>query len=281
MAKTTKSKVNKDKPSGPHKQYTYNEDQIILENWWKPKNERKKLLSVLNRPSDGAVYFRYSQLLKQMGVTVSEYRERKAKDWISNTSTAEATQEETAASGEGVSFAQWRNQQLELEKHKQEGLQLEPVEETEKRLEKDLRLMDLEQRIEAIEECRKNDKERFENWLNGICYLYSSGFEPKDILLISRENQQLKSENADLKDRYNTINNKLKRAINETLDIQEQYQKIYKEMDYWLGQFLRMGSMEKVSSLEDFIPRIKTVVDKFGNVVKITKEETNLLHDET
>lgn len=275
-----KEKAIKNKPSGPNKQYTYDEDQMILENWWKPKHERVKMLSALNRSSDGAVYFRYTQLLKRMGITHGIHRANKIKEIEERGARTETktAQEEASTTNDGVSFAQWRNQQLELEKHKQEGLQLEPIE-IENKLEKDLRFVELEQRIEAIEECRKNDKARFENWLNGITYLYSSGFEPKDLLLITRENQNLKTENAELKDRYNAINNKLKRAINETLEIQDQYQKIYKEMDYWLGQFLRMGSVEKVSSLEDFIPRIKTVVDKFGNVIKITKEDVDLFHE--
>lgn len=44
----------------------------------------------------------------------------------------------------------------------------------------------------------------------------------------------------------------------------ENNRKMYKELDYWLGKFFNLNNMEKVSTLGDFLPRIKNIIESYS-----------------
>jgi len=37
---------------------------------------------------------------------------------------------------------------------------------------------------------------------------------------------------------------------------------MYDELDYWLGQFFKLNNLEKLSTLNDFLPKIQEIVNK-------------------
>jgi len=48
--------------------------------------------------------------------------------------------------------------------------------------------------------------------------------------------------------------------------------KTYQEIDFWLGEFLKLRKIEKVASLSDLIPRLKYSYDRFGVLLNIHRE---------
>src|SRR5690606_4143558 len=73
-----------------------------------------------------------------------------------------------------------------------------------------------------------------------------------DIDALVEENKHLKAENE---------------ALKAQMDEQKaEYQKIYNALNFWLGEFMSLDQVGKVTSLEDFIPRMKVIVDRFGMV---------------
>ena len=42
----------------------------------------------------------------------------------------------------------------------------------------------------------------------------------------------------------------------------EANKKMYDELDYWLGQFFKLNNLEKLSTLNDFLPKIQGIVNK-------------------
>lgn len=42
----------------------------------------------------------------------------------------------------------------------------------------------------------------------------------------------------------------------------EANKKMYDELDYWLGQFFKLNNLEKLSTLNDFLPKIQEIVNK-------------------
>ena len=89
--------------------------------------------------------------------------------------------------------------------------------------------------------------------------------EPVNIQVLLQENLVLKSKVASLETKLNEVQSTLKSE-------REAYQKTYNELDYWLNQYFNLTSIEKLASLKDFLPRVKTVVDKYGTVVGLVKE---------
>lgn len=79
--------------------------------------------------------------------------------------------------------------------------------------------------------------------------------------------KKLQEENVDLK-------NKLKEARDEAEWNLGEMRRIYGELDFWLGRFMKLSSVDKVATLGDFIPRIKATFDQFGTLVKLASDQT-------
>src|SRR5690606_22652765 len=73
---------------------------------------------------------------------------------------------------------------------------------------------------------------------------------------ILEENRRLREENEALKEKY-------REKVREFDDI-------YQRLDEVWGHFIRLTSVKKAMSLEDFLDQMRIIVDKFGNVVGIT-----------
>lgn len=79
---------------------------------------------------------------------------------------------------------------------------------------------------------------------------------------ILEENKRLKEENEKLKEKYQE---KIK-----------EFDDIYQRLDEVWGHFMRLTSVKKAMSLEDFIDQLRFVIDRFGNVVDVTTREAGL-----
>src|SRR5690606_40067822 len=55
-----------------------------------------------------------------------------------------------------------------------------------------------------------------------------------------------------------------------------EFDDIYQRLDEVWGHFIRLTSVKKAMSLEDFLDQMRIIVDKFGNVVGITTREAGL-----
>ncbi|NLA58498.1 MAG: hypothetical protein GX855_06325 [Firmicutes bacterium] len=75
---------------------------------------------------------------------------------------------------------------------------------------------------------------------------------------IRQENQALRNQLAELKQRMENEKKELR--------------KVYNELEFWLGEFLEMRKIEKVANLGELIPKLKYSYDKFGVLLQIEKE---------
>ena len=75
---------------------------------------------------------------------------------------------------------------------------------------------------------------------------------------IRQENQALRSELAELRQRMENEKKELR--------------KVYRELEFWLGEFLEMRKIEKVANLGELIPKLKYSYDRFGVLLQIEKE---------
>ena len=75
---------------------------------------------------------------------------------------------------------------------------------------------------------------------------------------IRQENQALRSQLTELRQRMENEKKELR--------------KVYNELEFWLGEFLEMRKIEKVANLGELIPKLKYSYDKFGVLLQIEKE---------
>jgi len=77
--------------------------------------------------------------------------------------------------------------------------------------------------------------------------------------------QQLKQEKQALEQELEALRTKMEEEKREL-------RKTYQEIDFWLGEFLKLRKIEKVASLSDLIPRLKYSYDRFGVLLNIHRE---------
>jgi len=129
-------------------------------------------------------------------------------------------------------------------------------------------LDDLQEKIFKLEGALKASNEQFTAWLENALYLFKENKPNTNLLRVSslvKENNLLKEKNQELSQEVDRLESML---ISE----KERYEKVYKELDFWLGQFMKLSSVEKITSLGDFVPRLKTIVDKYGTVIGYKEE---------
>jgi len=120
----------------------------------------------------------------------------------------------------------------------------------------------LQKEIDALKEMLQNRDKQFVSWLENIAHMFSANKSELNMQEILQENQDLKRRIEGLEKESQSLKEKL-------IQEKEHYSKIYNELDFWLGQFLKLSSLEKVTSLQDFIPRLKAVVDKWGTIIAV------------
>ena len=75
---------------------------------------------------------------------------------------------------------------------------------------------------------------------------------------IKRENQMLRDEVAELKQRTEREKKELRQ--------------VYSELEFWLSEFMEMRKIEKVANLGELIPKLKYSYDRFGVLLHIERE---------
>ena len=94
----------------------------------------------------------------------------------------------------------------------------------------------------------------FGQWLIEVGEAYVLGVRPVSIHDVMTENRKLKFE-------IETLRNIVKR--HEEL-VAEQM----RELELLVEQFTHLGSMQKIAGLGDFLPRLRLVIGKFGEVLQ-------------
>ncbi|NLV91436.1 MAG: DUF342 domain-containing protein [Firmicutes bacterium] len=77
--------------------------------------------------------------------------------------------------------------------------------------------------------------------------------------------QKLKEENHRLREQLGELEEQMERE-------KQELRKTYQEVDFWLGEFLKLRKIEKVASLSDFIPKLKYSYDRFGVLLNIARD---------
>jgi len=161
----------------------------------------------------------------------------------------------------GITPTKYKHEMIKKEKPL---FSVRAVEDPEKRIEMvyDTDLESLQKEIDALKETLQNRDKQFVSWLENIAHMFSANKSELNMQEILQENQDLKRRIEELEKESQSLKEKL-------IQEKEHYSKVYNELDFWLGQFLKLSSLEKVTSLQDFIPRLKTVVDKWGTIIAV------------
>jgi hypothetical protein len=156
------------------------------------------------------------------------------------------------------------------------AFEIEVVKEPEEKvIELETKLIDTDERFYKIETDLKilnehlaGRENRFKNWLDNMRYFYDVDESILNIPLLVKENGDLKRKNNDL---YQKIDD-IETAFREE---KTNYERVYAELDFWLGQFFKLSNIEKVATLQDFIPQLKMIVDKYGTVLGVMQGNKN------
>jgi dGTP triphosphohydrolase len=216
------------------KRFSEEEDQILLEGWYDPK-KRPSIIEELGR-TKGSLNFRYYQLLKSNKLDPTLYKSQK--------------------NLEEHSLKNTNSSQTELLPGVTQVVYGEHV---------DKKLEQLEKQVNDLQKEIPDRDTRFVTWLENILYMYKQNDTVISMSILMQENIALKKK---LEDAESKLSDLQQQFISE----KSQHERIYQEIDFWLGQFLRLSSVDKVTSLADFVPRLKTIVDKYGVVLGVGKE---------
>ena len=124
----------------------------------------------------------------------------------------------------------------------------------------------LSHRMDAIESdmsyVRNNLQFVLENLAQGLNnvaqYLVGQEQDFSAFQRVRQENQALRDELTQLKQRVESEKKELR--------------KVYNELEFWLGEFLEMRKIEKVANLGELIPKLKYSYDRFGVLLQIERE---------
>lgn len=94
-----------------------------------------------------------------------------------------------------------------------------------------------------------------------------------------KERNELKAQMEDIREQHkeslSALNSELKKVSSEKKDLLKQYELLYEKMAEAEGvfeTFINMASVAQVMSLGDFKCKMKSVIDRWGNVVKVNFE---------
>lgn len=116
----------------------------------------------------------------------------------------------------------------------------------------------IEKTLEVIHEEFTQHRKAFGRWLVGIGEAYEKGITDISLNDLLGRLEQLKEENA-----------RLQLELDRKT---EHYHETMRRLSFWLHQFMGMSSVQKIASLEDFIPRLRAVIDRYGVVANAEVE---------
>jgi predicted RNase H-like nuclease (RuvC/YqgF family) len=220
--------------------YTYEDDKLILENWW-DRHRQHIVTDRINDRSRNSIALRFYRLITNMGMTPGEYRAKMV----------------DSQSSEVKDF--------QMDEHnKIQEIFNEPNKVIVYDESVDRKIEELESKMKTIQEENKEGKEGFINWLENILYLYKFSDSAISMSKLTNDNFALRNQIEELELKVKSLEDKLRKE-------KMSHEKIFNELDFWLGQFFKLSSVEKIASLQDFLPKIKTVVDTYGTVLGIDK----------
>lgn len=242
--------------------YTDEEQQFILDHYWDGKMRDDVCRLLADRHTRASVHYQYYALLKkQVKMSPADYKalmqERfgdRVEEMRERLRRAERLSDVTRPT---LSVVQPATKPQPAPKLEVVQAQTEAAGDLEGRLFSMLQSA-IEQFETALQEASSSIEQRVTAKVDqqnrvwaAIAALMARGDVP-DIDALVEENKHLKAENE---------------ALKAQMDEQKaEYQKIYNALNFWLGEFMSLDQVGKVTSLEDFIPRMKVIVDRFGMV---------------
>jgi hypothetical protein len=125
-------------------------------------------------------------------------------------------------------------------------------------------MTNMQEQIIPVKQNILDNKELMISQFENLIFLLKQK-EPINVSALIQEKNRLQSDFALLKMQYEAAKAQLE-------DEKEISRKILEELNFYLGQFFGLSSVEKLASLRDFLPKIKTVVDKYGTVIEVVRE---------
>ncbi len=226
------------------KRFTDAEDQLLLENWWDPRR-RPDIIQQTQR-SGTSLNLRYYRLLKEKAIDPALHRSEMR---LNRNESPQMRREQTVT--------QQRQPKAPKSHATKPGPALAEV------IPDDAisgRLETLETKLTQIDHSLQNQQDKFVTWLENILYMYKTENNALSMSLLMKENAALQEE-------LQACQRKVVLLEKQLIEERESHEKVFKELDFWLGQFLKLSSIEKVATLGDFVPRLKTIVDKYGTVL--------------
>lgn len=279
---------------GAFNKFTPEEDYLILRDYWDPKRRSDVAESMADRHTPKSVQFRYFQLLKLLNLgSATVYRrmmEAYEKDGLKLPFDLEELVQKLH-SGELKAERAKAEKEKPKEEPKQEKAIFkkleEPLKETKApspakkpeapsiRAEEEEEIVDpllpvLNQIQASVQELALKVEQissySGDKVLADLFTFLANAARHKEQIAnleaILEENRRLKEENQQLKEKYQE---KVK-----------EFEDIYQRLDEVWGHFMRLTSVKKAMSLEDFIDQLRFVIDRFGNVVDVTTREAGL-----
>jgi hypothetical protein len=235
------------------RRFTEEEDQFLLDNWWDP-GRRGQIARQTGRTAT-SLNLRYYRLLKELNIDPLEHKSRLKLAAILPNDTS-------------VSYQAPGRRPPETEIDVSATKITDNAESPAKDLQNSAaeRILQLEAQVSQLTEAVQNHNQKFTTWLENILYLFKSEGNALSMSVLMKENLALKEEIAQYRDKIAALEKQL-------IEERDSHERVFKELDFWLGQFLKLSSIEKVATLGDFVPRLKTIVDKYGTVLSYQPED--------
>lgn len=119
-----------------------------------------------------------------------------------------------------------------------------------------------DQELETYENLIRSDE--LTTYFESLLFLMKQK-EPIRVSALVEELNRLRNEVVSLREQIDTLNRELASE-------RENNRKVFEELDFYLNQFFSLSSIDKLMTLKDFVPRLKTIIDKYGVVVGVVKE---------
>ncbi|MDD2630234.1 MAG: hypothetical protein PHV61_08780 [Limnochordia bacterium] len=279
-----------------NRKYTEVEDELILESWWNLK-QRDDLIKQLGR-SKAAVAQRFYALLKQYEIDPKVYRkqmkQQEDKKGAVRKLLGKANPDFTWNSEAEMNLWRWAKQGMDwqtlaskipgttpemCQNHyesllKQHGMVsttmgkseqssddlLEALQEFPSRsFELDQRIKVLEAEMASLNSTVKQLLGEFTRGLANVCNLFHNRAQ------VLNEFDKLKEENQLLREKLMVLE-----ARNN--DEKQELRRVYSEIDFWLGEFMQLRKPEKVASLGEIMPRLKSSYERFGALLDMQED---------
>ncbi len=235
------------------RRFTEEEDQFLLDNWWDP-GRRGQIARQTGRTAT-SLNLRYYRLLKELNIDPLEHKSRMKLATILPNDNSVSYQ----GPGRGTPKTEINVSAMKITDNPES-----PVKDSLNSA--DERIFQLEAQVSQLTDAVQSHNQKFTTWLENILYLFKSEGNALSMSVLMKENLTLKEEIVEYR-------NKIAFLEKQLIEERDSHEKVFKELDFWLGQFLKLSSIEKVATLGDFVPRLKTIVDKYGTVLSYQPDD--------